>query len=225
MLSPYMLTILLVFGISGVFSTKPHIVFVFVDDWGYADVGFHNPVIKTPNFDMMAKTGLLLDRQYVFKYCSPSRVSFLTGRWPHHSHQWNPPSSATVGANLNMTMLPKKLKQAGYATHMVGKWHEGFFEPAYLPVNRGFDTSTGFLNGGEDHFTEKVGCAVDYWKNNAPDNRNGSYDAFNYRNDLSDIFTKHDPNTPLFLYLPLHNVHAPFAVSYTHLTLPTIYSV
>ena len=205
-----MLTVLLMLGISRVSTTKPHIVFVFVDDWGYSDVGFRNPAIKTPSFDMMAKSGLLLDRQYVFKYCSPSRVSFLTGRWPHHSHQWNPPSSATVGANLNMTMLPAKLKQAGYATYMVGKWHEGFVEPSYLPVNRGFDISTGFLSGGEDHFTQKVGCAVDYWKNNAPDNRNGSYDAFNYRTDLSDIFTKHDPNTPLFLYLPLHNVHSPF---------------
>ena len=204
---------LLVAGVSAVHvpqATKPHIVFVFVDDWGYADVGFRNPAVKSPNFDMLAKTGLLLDRQYVFKYCSPSRVSFLTGRWPHHAHQWNPPSDAILGANLKMTMLPAKLKQAGYATHMVGKWHEGLSEPGYLPINRGFDTSTGFLNGGEDHFTERVGCAVDYWKNDAPDPRNGTYDAYNYRDDLTDVFKSHDPNTPMFLYLPLHNVHSPF---------------
>ena len=165
------LLVLLVAGVSAAPATKPHIVFVFVDDWGYADVGFRNPAIKSPNFDILAKTGLLLDRQYVFKYCSPSRVSFLTGRWPHHVHQWNPPSSAIPGANLKMTMLPAKLKQAGYATHMVGKWHEGLSQPGYLPINRGFDTSTGFLSGGEDHFTARVGCAVDYWKNDAPDPR------------------------------------------------------
>ena len=197
-------------GVLAAPATKPHIVFVFVDDWGYADVGFRNPAVKTPNFDMLAKTGLLLDRQYVFKYCSPSRVSFLTGRWPHHAHQWNPPSNAIIGANLKMTMLPAKLKQAGYATHMVGKWHEGLSEPGYLPINRGFDTSTGFLSGGEDHFTAKVGCAVDYWKNDAPDPRNGTYDAYNYRDDLTEIFKAHEPNTPMFLYLPLHNVHSPF---------------
>ena len=190
-------------------SVKPHIVFVLVDDWGYADVGFRNPAILSPNFDNIAKTGLVLDRHYVFKYCSPSRASFLTGRWPHHAHQWNLPTSRMAGTNLNMTMLPAKLKTAGYKTHMVGKWHQGLFEPAYLPVNRGFDTSSGFLNGGEDHMNEKTGCAIDFWKNKEPDPRNGTYDAYHYRDDLTTIFNNHDKSDPLFLYLPLHNVHTP----------------
>ena len=189
--------------------TKPHIVFVLVDDWGYADVSFRNPAIYSPNFQMLAKTGLTLDRHYVFKYCSPSRASFLTGRWPHHCHQWNLPPSRMAGANLNMTMIPAKLKTAGYKTHMVGKWHEGLFEPGYIPVNRGFDTSSGFLWGGENHMTEVMGCATDFWKNNAPDPRNGTYDAYHYRDDLTDIITKHDTSMPFFLYLPLHNVHTP----------------
>ena len=188
---------------------KPHIVFVLVDDWGYADVSFRNPAIYSPNFQMLAKTGLILDRHYVFKYCSPSRASFLTGRWPHHSHQWNPPQTGLVGVNINMTLLPAKLKTAGYKTHMVGKWHEGFYKSEYLPVNRGFDTSSGFLGGGEDHMDQKVGCAIDFWKNQSPDSRNGTYDAYTYRNDLTDILMQHDPTQPFFLYLPLHNVHTP----------------
>ena len=191
--------------------TKPNIIFVLVDDWGFADVGFRNPDIKTPNFDTLASTGLVLDRHYVFKYCSPSRASFLTGRWPHHVHQWNiDPPNAEVGLNINMTILPAKLKQAGYSTHMVGKWHEGFFSKEYLPINRGFDTSSGFLAGSEDHMNEMKVCAVDFWKNNGFDPRNGTYDAYLYRNDLTDIISKHDPNQPFFLYLPLHNVHSPF---------------
>ena len=157
---------------------KPNIVFVLVDDWGFSEVGFRNPVIKSPNFDDLAKTGLVLNRHYVYMYCSPSRASLLTGRWPHHAHQWNMGQNSLVGTNINMTMLPAKLKQAGYSTHMVGKWHQGFFDPAHLPVNRGFDTSSGFLGGGEDHMTQKQGCAVDYWKNKAPDTRNGTYDAY-----------------------------------------------
>ena len=48
---------------------------------------------------------------------------------------------------------PAKLKQVGYSTHIVKKWHQGYFDPAYLPVNRGFDTSSGFLNAGEDYMT------------------------------------------------------------------------
>ena len=189
---------------------KPNIVFVLVDDWGFAEVGFRNPKIKSPNFDDLAKTGLILNRHYVYMYCSPSRASLLTGRWPHHAHQWNPEETALIGTNINMTMLPAKLKQAGYSTHMVGKWHLGFYDPAYLPVNRGFDTSSGFLGGGENHMTEKVTCAVDYWKNKAPDTRNGTYDAYTYRSDLTDIIKQHDTSKPFFLYLPLHNVHDPF---------------
>ena len=188
---------------------KPNIVFVLVDDLGYSDVGFHNPAIKTPNFGKLVNEGLVLGRHYVFKYCSPSRVSFLTGRWPHHAHQFNIHPDVATGANINMTMLPAKLKKAGYRTHMVGKWHEGFFEEKFLPINRGFDTSSGFLNGAEDHFTEKRNCAIDFWKNMAPDTRNGTYDAYIYRSDLTDILKKHDRNKPLFLYLPLHNVHTP----------------
>lgn len=101
-------------------------------------------------------------------------------------------------------------KTAGYNTYMVEKWHQGLFDPKYLPVNRGFDMSTGFLNGESDHMNEVRACAVDYWKNDAPDSRNGTYDSYNYCDDLTDTFSKHNAEKPVFLYLPLHNVHAPF---------------
>ena len=207
---------LTVISLSGAASVpppvKPNIVFVLVDDWGFAEVGFRNPKIKSPNFDELAKTGLVLNRHYVYMFCSPSGASFLTGRFPYHAHQWNIPQGVKHGTNLNMTMLPAKLKKAGYSTHMVGKWHQGFFNPAYLPVNRGFDTSSGFLGGGENHMMEVMDCAVDYWKNLAPDTRNGTYDAYTYRSDLTDILKQHDTSKPLFLYLPLHNVHSPYEV-------------
>ena len=190
-------------------STKPNIVFVLVDDWGFAEAGFRNPAVKTPTFDDLATNGLILNRHYVFKYCSPSRASLLSGRWPHHVHQWNVHPNVAAGLNLKITALPAKLKQAGYATHMVGKWHQGFFDPAYLPVNRGFDSSSGFLNGAEGHFDQKRECAVDYWKNKDVDTRNGTYDAYNYRKDLTEIFNKLNASDPLFLYLPLHNIHGP----------------
>ena len=191
-------------------ATKPNIVFVLVDDWGFADVGFRNPDIKTPNFDMLAKSGLVLNRHYVFKYCSPSRASLLTGRWPHHVHQWNPdPPGVPLGLNINMTLLPAKLKQAGYSTHIVGKWHEGFYSEDHLPVNRGFVTSSGFLTGMEDHMNQIRDCATDFWKGKAFDSRNGTYDAYIYREDLTSIISAHNPVDPFFLYLPLHIVHGP----------------
>ena len=194
---------------TGASTQQPHIVFVLVDDWGHADVSFRNPAIYTPNFKELADTGVILNRHYVFKYCSPSRASFLTGRWPHHVHQFNILIGMPLGANINMTMLPAKLKTAGYRTHMVGKWHEGYYQKKFLPINRGFDTSSGFLNGEEDHMNEVRDCAVDYWKNDDIDTRNGTYDAYTYIEDLKEIFDTHNQTRPLFLYLPLHNVHAP----------------
>ena len=204
--------------------TKPNIVFVLVDDWGHADVSFRNPAIKTPHFQDLADNGLILNRHYVFKYCSPSRVSFLTGRWPHHAHQYNIHPDVQLGANINMTMLPAKLKTVGYKTHMVGKWHEGFYDPVYLPVNRGFDTSSGFLNGAESHMDQKRECAVDFWKNTDVDSRNGTYDIYTYEKDLTEIFKNHDPKDPIFLYLPLHNVHGPFEASEEWLDLYAVNS-
>ena len=191
-------------------GTKPHLVFVYVDDWGYADVGFRNPNISSPTFDQMASNGVILDRHYVFKFCSPSRASFLSGRFPHHAHQFNIKQNVPFGLNLNFTILPQKLKKAGYATHMMGKWHLGFYKSEYLPVNRGFDTSSGFLGGGEDHMDQQAMQNTDFWRNHAPDPRNGSYDAFTYREDIETLLTEHDPSTPFFLYLALHNVHSPF---------------
>ena len=55
-------------------------------------------------------------------------------------------------------------------------------------------------------------CAIDYWKNDAPDPRNGTYDAYTYRDDLTTVLSNHDSSERLFLYLPLHNVHDPFQV-------------
>ena len=191
---------------------KPHIVFVMVDDWGFSDVGFRNPDIKSPNFDELARTGLLLNRHYAFRYCSPSRASFLTGRWPHHAHQDNIHQGQLFGANLDFTMIPAKLKRAGYATHLVGKWHEGFYDRRYLPVHRGFDSSSGILNAHADYFTQKVGCGgevTDFWKNEAPDTRNGSYGSYTFLADAMELLTQHDLSVPLFLYLSLQNVHAP----------------
>ena len=191
-------------------ASKPNIVFVLVDDWGHADVSFRNPNISTPHFQGLADSGVILNRHYVSKICSPSRASFLTGRWPHHVHQFNIRPNIPLGTNINMMMIPAKLKTAGYKTHMVGKWHMGFYDPAYLPVNRGFDTSSGFLSGAEDHLNQKRDCAVDFWKNQDIDARIGTYDAYTYRNDLTDMISNHDTRDPFFLYLPLHNVHGPF---------------
>ena len=66
------------------------------------------------------------------------------------------------------------------------------------------------MDRAETHVTEVTGCAVDYWKNHDIDTCNGTYDAYTYIDDLKEIFKDHNTSKPFFLYLPLHNVHAPF---------------
>ena len=103
-----------------------------------------------------------------------------------------------------MTLLSTKLRSVGYKNHFMGKWDNGHFTDDYLPVNRGFHTSSGFLNSGEDHFNQRAdgaGCAVDYWKDLAPDHRNGSYDAYMYQRDFPPLFAAHDPSDPMFLFM------------------------
>ena len=108
-------------------------------DLGWNDIGMHDPRVLTPTLDKLAAEGVRLSHHYVYRYCSPTRGSFLSGRLPHHDHQSNPGGQSAFGPNLNMTLLPAKLKEAGYRTAMRGKWHYGFARPEYLPHARGFE--------------------------------------------------------------------------------------
>ena len=105
---------------------KPNIVFVLVDDWGWANVGYHRPKnseVRTPNIDRLVKEGIELNRHYVYHYCSPSRASIQSGRLPvhvgwvnDHNEARNPtdPDSGFAGIPRNMTGLAEKMRQGGY---------------------------------------------------------------------------------------------------------------
>ena len=105
----------------------------------------------------------MLDRHYVYKYCAPTRGALLTGRYPYHlcATRCNLiPSTSPEGIDLGYTYLPKALASAGYVSHHVGKWHQGFHWNEYTPVGRGFNTSYGFLQGGEDHYRHNCGASM-----------------------------------------------------------------
>jgi len=129
---------------------------VLADDLGWNDVGMHDSRVSTPALVSLASQGVRLERHYVYRYCSPTRGSFLSGRLPYHDHQTNAGLfGGAFGSNVNMTLLPAKLQTVGYRTAMRGKWHLGFARPEYLPESRGFEDYAGYLNGGCDHFTEQ----------------------------------------------------------------------
>ena len=214
-------------------SNKPHIVLMLVDDWGWADVRFHRTISKhdvsTPNIDGLVKDGLQLDQHYVYNWCAPSRAALLSGRLPIHvndadnvtSASYNPkdPVSGYMGIPRNMTVISAKMKEAGYATHQVGKWHVGFATPDHTPKGRGFDTSFGYFNAANDYFNETIfECnktpIVDLWDTSKPaSDKNGTdYEESLFKDRLLEIIMKHDPSEPLFLYYAAHIAHMPYQV-------------
>nr|XP_057920465.1 arylsulfatase B isoform X2 [Doryrhamphus excisus] len=124
---------------------------------------------------------------------------------------------------LGETLLPQLLREAGYATHMVGKWHLGMYKKDCLPTRRGFDSYFGYLMGSEDYYTH-VRCSLITPLNLtrcALDLREEEEVAAGYKGDYSTellsrratrIIGKHDPTKPLFLYVALQAVHAPLQV-------------
>ena len=157
---------------------KPHVLLFIADDLGWADLGAHrtarNPAevqgkaeTQTPNLDALIKDGVLLERHYTSSTSAPSRCSLLSGRLSHRFPPspagistpqmfWNPQDNVSgfYGIPRNMTGLGSKLKEAGYATHFVGKWDVGFATPEHTPLGRGFDSFLGNLQSMTDFWSK-----------------------------------------------------------------------
>jgi arylsulfatase A-like enzyme len=195
-------------------GSKPHIVFVMADDLGHFDVGFRNPLIKSPHLDrLVTEESLLLTRHYAYFVCSPSRRAFLSGRMPSHLGTDN---HGDVHIDPRMHTVADKLQRAGYATAQAGKWHAGYYLKQLTPHGRGFDTSLGYFECCEDHFTQ-VGrvCdgAVDLWDTDRPGyGLNGTYGDYLYFGRAVATIENHSktsPGTPLFFYMASQVSHYP----------------
>ncbi|XP_076452393.1 arylsulfatase B-like [Babylonia areolata] len=195
---------------------RPHIVFVLADDYGFHDIGYHGSRIRTPNLDRLAAEGVKLENYYVQPICTPTRSQLMSGRYQIHTGLQhgviNPPRPSALP--LDSPILPKVLKEAGYSTHIVGKWHLGYYRSEYLPTNRGFDSFYGYLNGAEEYFNHKRDGYLDLHDNLEPVyNENGHYSAHLFTQKASDVIRAHDPKKgPLFLYLAYQSVHNPLQV-------------
>ena len=125
---------------------KPNIVFMFIDDMGYGDIGpFGSTVNKTPHLDQMASEGLVLRQFYVSNTnCTPSRAALMTGTYAHRIGMDGDVlfPGERRGLNSNETTIAEILKGADYATGVFGKWHLGD-QAQHLPLEHGFDQSFG----------------------------------------------------------------------------------
>ena len=131
-------------------APKPNIVVLIADDMGWNDVGTRNPKMVTPNLVKLAKDGVELQRFYGYPVCSPARAGLLTGVLPRRLGLVNIIMPGQAGITKATPTLPSRLKAAGYATSLIGKWHLGNQNPA---------TAVGF-----DHFYGFMGGEVDYLK-------------------------------------------------------------
>ncbi|XP_048753866.1 arylsulfatase B-like [Ostrea edulis] len=193
---------------------RPNILFIVADDYGWNDVGFRNPDVITPNIDKLARSGMILNSSYVMPVCSPSRNSFMTGHYAFKSglqHIVIKPQQP-VCSPLNYTFLPQKLKELGYATHALGKWHLGFCSWECTPTYRGFDTFYGFYNGKEDYYQLTIAGGKDFRDNKTPVNATGEYSAHMYARRAESIIKDHNASDPLYIYLPFQSVHQPLQV-------------
>ncbi|MEM7519026.1 MAG: sulfatase-like hydrolase/transferase, partial [Planctomycetota bacterium] len=135
----------------------PNIVFVLLDDVGYGDPGFHGGTNRTPHLDSLAERSLDLRCHYVAQSCSPTRMAFLTGRYPVRLGEVGLAGPMRQlekrGLPSELVLLPARLREAGYATALVGKWHVGHHLPEHRPLQRGFDSFFGCLHNLSSYTT------------------------------------------------------------------------
>jgi hypothetical protein len=201
---------------------KPNILVIVADDLGYGDIGVHGGKdVPTPNIDALAAGGVRCTSGYVSApYCSPSRAGFLTGRYQtRFGHEFNPHvgEATKLGLPLDQRTIADRLRGAGYATGLVGKWHQGF-SSRHHPQSRGFDDYYGFLVAGHNYLLHKdaearFGSAHSHdmiYRNRELQKLDGyTTDLFT---DESLAFMDRHARRPWFLYLAYNAVHTPLEV-------------
>ena len=207
-------------------NSKPNIVFIFADDYGFNDVGYHGSEIKTPVLDQLAKEGVILEKYYVQPICTPTRSTMLTGRYQIHTGLQH---GVIKGMQpncipLDETLIAEKLRESGYKTHLVGKWHTGFYKKECMPTYRGFDSFFGYFNGDEDYYTRihseifstspyRLCLGYDLRRNESVSTKEkGQYSTFMFTKEAQKLIMDHDSSSPMYLYLAFQAVHSPLQV-------------
>jgi len=190
---------------------KPNIVIIFADDVGNADLGYRGSMIRTPNIDTLANEGVRLESFYGMPVCTPARAALMTGRYAMRTglQTFVIFPGHTYGLPTEETTLPQALKEAGYTTAMVGKWHLGHADRKYWPQNRGFDHFYGNLVGEVDYFTKDRGGIID-WQRNGTFLKEEGYHTTQIGDEAVRLIEQQDPSKPLFLYFAALAPHSPY---------------
>jgi arylsulfatase A len=198
-------------------SSRPNILLIITDDMGYGDLGsYGSPDIKTPNIDSLAKAGVRFTQFYANgSTCTPTRAGLITGRYQHRvtlerplSHESTP--DGKLGLVATGRSLPQLLKNHGYETGLIGKWHLGY-QPQFSPRAHGFTSFFGFKAGYTDYYQHvDAGGQPDLFENETPIKVGG------YMTDLiterSVSYIDAHAKAPFFLEVAYNVPHWPYQV-------------
>jgi arylsulfatase A-like enzyme len=204
---------------------RPNILLIVADDLGWSDLGAYGGEIPTPNLDALAARGLQYTNFHAAPTCSPTRTMLMTGVDHHRAGMgsmaealnFNPQMRGRPGyeghLNDRVVTIAQLLKDAGYATRMVGKWHIGY-EPADLPSGRGFEHSFALLPGGANHFDATKAVPVDADQTLREDGRVAAWPAGRYSSDyytdrMIGYLRDAPRDRPLFAYMAYTAPHWP----------------
>jgi arylsulfatase A-like enzyme len=191
-------------------NTLPNILLIVSDDAGYHDFSMQgNTNFPTPRIDALAAGGARFTSGYVCgAVCSPTRASVMTGRYPQRfGHESNPPAPSTRGLPTNEVTFASLLKNAGYVTGCVGKWHLGELAQFY-PTARGFDSFLGFLGPARSYFPIAGPASYEVISSNGVTLAEAGYTTDRFGQAATNFIQRH-ASEPWFLYLCFNAVHSP----------------
>lgn len=195
---------------------KPNVVFFLIDDMGWKDLGcFGAEIYETPNINKLCSEGIRFPQAYTSTaICSPARATALTGKHPMKLHMWNHHHYIPKGEKI----LPAYLKEAGYQTWHVGKWHMGNPQDKTMPTDMGFDKNIGgWMSWAPGSYFWPYGCDM----NGKPkDDRNsvpglfkggkeGEYLTDRLTDEAVKLLENRDASKPFYLNFWHHAVHNP----------------
>jgi len=212
-------TVLLALYTSLFAAEPPNIIIFLADDLGYADVGFNGcEDIPTPHIDSIAEKGVKFTDGYAdHPVCSPSRAGLLSGRYQHRfgfENNSGPEeySAKNFGIPRDVPTLSERLKEVGYRTAWVGKWHVGF-QPGLLPHERGFDYTYGFHAGARTFYPNGPRQNHQMFRNGKPFNDETEYLTDAFARDSVKFIEDHQASDraddPFFIFFSFNAVHLP----------------
>ena len=221
-------SVLLICTASSFAHELPNVLVILSDDQGWADIGYNNPRVYSPNLDKLAAEGATLTQHYVMPQCTPTRLALFTGRYPGRFGTSGLQASNRPLIPHGTMTLASFLRSNGYRTYLTGKWHMGSW-PEHGPNHHGFDYSYGALAGAVGAYVHLYRAPQQVHANSVTWHRNHEIIP-NYENGkhVTDLVTdeaiqviKEDRSEPFFLYLPYFAPHTPLDERGPFVKIPT----